>query len=168
VVELCAGSGAISAALAAEAPGCRQWAVERAAAALAYLRRNLAASEVVVVAGDMADALPELDHQVDLVLANPPYVPTGRRPDLPATVRDFDPPEALYAGPDGLAANRVVARVAGRLLRPGGQVASEHDDDQGQSVPALFAAAGFGAVADQADLTGRSRFVTATWPGVAG
>ncbi|MDR1214110.1 MAG: peptide chain release factor N(5)-glutamine methyltransferase [Propionibacteriaceae bacterium] len=160
VVELCAGSGAISLALADEVPGLRQWAVERSPQALVHLRRNLAASAIEPVAGDMASALPELDGTIDLVLANPPYIPDQGR-DLPVEVAGFDPPEALYAGPDGLAASATVAAVAARLLRPGGLVASEHDDDQGQSVPALFRRQGFQQVTDHLDWTGRARFVTA-------
>ncbi len=161
VVELCAGSGAISRAIAAEAPGCRQHAVERDASAIAYARRNLADTAVRLVQGDMADAFPELDGRVDLVVVNPPYVPETDRDALPLVVRR-EPPEALFAGPDGLDAIGVVAVVAARLLRPGGLVACEHGDDQGESAPAVFAAARvFDEIVDHSDLTGRPRFVTA-------
>jgi release factor glutamine methyltransferase len=193
LVELCAGSGAISLAVAVEAKtprsaainatvavegkivgsaqdgstpadgstGLLQWAVENSPTALAYLRRNLAGTGVAVVAGDMATALPELDGQVDVVVANPPYVPAAAWADLPPDVRGFDPREALVAGPDGLDAIRVVARVAQRLLRPGGAVVCEHDDTQGATAPAVFRAAGFHRVEDHADLAGRPRFSTA-------
>ncbi|MDR1449782.1 MAG: peptide chain release factor N(5)-glutamine methyltransferase [Propionibacteriaceae bacterium] len=168
VVELCAGSGAISLAIALEASGQRQWAVENAAAALPYLERNLAGVPVTVVAADMAAALPSLDGQVDAVIANPPYLPAAAWAELPADVRGFDPKSALVSGPDGLAATRVVAATAARLLRPGGVVASEHDDSHGLAAPAVFAAAGFADLADHLDLTGRPRFATAVWPGSAG
>jgi len=161
VVELCAGSGAISLAVATELGGCDQHAVERDAAAAAYLRRNVAGAGVAVVESDMADALPELDGRVDLVIANPPYIPDGDAPALPSDVRDHEPPASLFSGSQGLDAIRVVADVAARLLRPGGVVACEHGDDQGALAPSVFEARGFADVADHADLTRRPRFVTA-------
>ena len=168
VVELCAGSGAISLAIRWEAPGCEQYAVEADAEALAWARRNLSGADVRLVHADMDGALPELDGSVDLVIANPPYIPDGDAPGLPVDVRDHEPAAALFAGPEGLDAIRVVARVAARLLRPGGLVACEHGDDQGATAPQIFAEAGFDEVADHPDLARRPRFVTARWPGMAG
>lgn len=163
VVELCAGSGAISRAVAAEHPGARQYAVELSEDALSYLRRNLDGTGVAVVAGDMADALPELDGGVDVVVVNPPYVPEGVQDDLPTDVR-HDPDLALFSGADGLDAVRVVVHVATRLLKPGALVVCEHDDSHADSAPALFAEAGFVDVNEHADLAGRPRFVTARRP----
>lgn len=160
VVELCAGSGAISKALAAEFAGPSYWAVEVSADAWPYLVRNLSGTPVRPVFGDMADALGELDGLVDLVVVNPPYVPVSARAELPADVL-ADPGLALFSGDDGLDAIRLVADVAARLLRPGGRVACEHDDTQGLSAPAVFAARGFADVIDHPDLNGRPRFVTA-------
>jgi release factor glutamine methyltransferase len=109
----------------------------------------------------MADAFPELDGTVDVVVSNPPYIPVG------AVIRDpevatHDPALALWSGDDGLDAMRVVERVAARLLRPGGAVVVEHADLQGASAPAVFTGAGRWAdVRDHQDLAGRDRFVTA-------
>ncbi len=162
VVELCAGSGAISLALAAEAPGLEQWAVELSGEAVAYLGRNLAGTGVTVVEGDMADALPELDATVDLVVANPPYVPLEAWESVPPEVRDFDPHLALFSGPDGLDAMRVLADAAARLLRPGGLLAAEHAEVQHDAVVDLLAGHGaFDRVRDHRDLTDRWRYVTA-------
>lgn len=162
IVELCAGSGAISLAIADEFPGAEQWAVEVSASAVDYLRRNLALADVVVVEADIADALHDLDGTVDVVVANPPYIPLEAWESIPADVRDYDPPLALFSGDDGLDATRVVADVAARLLRPGGVVASEHAEVQARSASAVFSGHGaFGQVRDHADLAGRSRFVTA-------
>lgn len=168
VVELCAGSGALSRALAAEHPGPRYLAVELSGAAWPYLVANLAGTAVTPVRGDMAVALPELNGRVDLVVVNPPYVPEAARSALPGDVL-ADPPEALFAGADGLDALRVVVDAAARLLRPGGWVGAEHDDTHGASAPALFAASGaFEAVADRLDLAGRPRFVVARRGGAQG
>jgi release factor glutamine methyltransferase len=165
VVDLCAGSGAISRALALEAPGLRQWAVEVDPTAAAYLRRNLADTSVTVVEADITGVLPDLEGQIDVVVANPPYIPDAAWADLPPEVRDHDPVGALVSGPDGLAATRLVAAQAARLLRPGGVVASEHDDTQGLSAPAVFTEVNWADVADHLDWAGRPRYVTATCRG---
>ena len=162
VVELCAGSGAISAAIAAELPGCDQYAVELSAEALDFAERNLADTGVALVAGDMAEALPWLDGSVDVVLANPPYIPLAEFEAVAVDVREHEPALALFSGADGLDALRVVARVASRLLRPGGLVCAEHADSQGEAAVELFVEpSAFTRVRDNRDLTGRPRFITA-------
>ena len=162
VVELCAGSGAISLALATEFPDADYHCVEVSDAAWPYLRRNLATTAVDVRLGDMADAFADLDGTVDVVVANPPYIPLTEYEGVPAEVRDYDPALALFSGPDGLDATRVVADVAARLLRPSGWVCSEHADAQGESAPQVFVRhGGFRRVADRLDLTARPRFVVA-------
>ena len=110
----------------------------------------------------MADALPELDGTVDLVIANPPYIPLDAYASVAPEARDHDPALALFSGPDGLDAIRALVRVAARLLRAGGLLCFEHADVQGEAAPAVVpAAAGFAGVRDHRDLTGRPRFVTA-------
>ncbi|MFT4217370.1 MAG: peptide chain release factor N(5)-glutamine methyltransferase [Micropruina sp.] len=162
VVELCAGSGAISLALADEFPSARQYAVELSEDAVAYAARNLAGTDVALIQADMAEALPELDGAVDLVIANPPYVPLEAYDGIPAEVREHEPALALFSGADGLDAMRVLARVAARLLRPGGWVCAEHAEVQDASAPAVFVGhGGFDQVRDHRDLTDRPRFVTA-------
>lgn len=162
VVELCAGSGAISLAMADEFPAARQYAVELSEDAVRYAAVNLAGTGVDLVQADMADALPELDGTVDLVIANPPYVPLEAYDGIPAEVREHEPALALFSGPDGLDAIRVLARVAARLLKPGGRVCAEHAELQHASAPAVFVAdGGFDQVRDHRDLNDRPRFVTA-------
>ena len=168
VVELCAGSGAISAALAAEVPGCRIVAVERDDEAVAWCRDNLSHSEVEVRHEDMAEAAHDLDGSVDVVVANPPYVPTSVRDSLPVEVTQHDPEVAVFSGPDGLAAIRVVEQVARRLLRPGGLVVCEHDDSHATSAPEIFADDAWADVSDEMDLSGRPRWVCATRTVMAG
>lgn len=164
VVELCAGSGAITASIVHEIGGVEAHAVELSAEAAAYLERNLAGLGVDIVLGDMADALHDLDGSVDLVIANPPYVPDSHRAILPSDVVEHDPALALFSGPDGLDAIRVVGAVAGRLLRPGGLLATEHDESHPGAVAEVLRSHGFTEVRTWPDLTGRPRFAT----GVAG
>jgi release factor glutamine methyltransferase len=162
VVELCAGSGAISAAIAAERPGCRQYAVELSATAARVAAANLAGTGVVLTEGDMADAFGALDGTADLVIANPPYIPLEAWEHVAVDVRTHEPELALFSGNDGLDALRVVAGVARRLLRPGGVVCAEHAEVQGDAVVQLFAATGaFAQVGDHRDYNDRPRYVTA-------
>ncbi|MGJ3509147.1 peptide chain release factor N(5)-glutamine methyltransferase [Enemella sp. A6] len=171
VVDLCTGSGAIAAALADELTGDRAdpplpveiHAVELSPEALAWAERNLAGTGVHLHAGDLRDALPELDGRCDLVVCNPPYIPLEAWESVPAEVRDHDPDLALFSGADGLDAWRVLADTAHRLLSTGGHLAGEHADLQGEAVPRLLLDhGGWTAVRDHLDLTGRARFTTAT------
>jgi release factor glutamine methyltransferase len=162
VVDLCTGSGAIALAVATELPAAEVHAVELDPGAVAWAERNLAGSGVDLRAGDMAEAFPELDGTVDVVVSNPPYIPLEAWESVTAEVRDHDPALALWSGQDGLDAMRVVETTAARLLRPGGVVVAEHADVQGESAPAVFRRTGrWREVADRPDLAGRPRFVTA-------
>ena len=165
VVDLCAGSGAVGLSVAAEHPGAAVYAVERAPAALQWLRRNAAPYPAVsVVAGDATDpaVLSTVDGTADLVLANPPYIPAGT--PVPPEVARFDPPEALWGGPDGLAVLRGVAARAATLLRPGGWLGVEHDESHAPAVTRLLAARGLSDPATHPDLAGRPRFTVARRP----
>ena len=149
-------------AIAAEAPGCRQYAVEMDDDAFMWLTKNCAGTDIQLVHADMADALHELDGSVDMVIVNPPYVPESDRALVAVDVLTHEPSQALFAGPNGLDAIAVVARVAARLLHSGGSLVCEHDESHGTSAPALINATGwFDDVQDHQDLTGRPRFVTA-------
>jgi release factor glutamine methyltransferase len=182
VVDLCAGSGAIALSVVHEHPGARVVAVERLPGALRWLRRNAsgavsgrsgaepevkqprpispASGSIEIVDGDATSGaiLSDLDGRVDLVLCNPPYVPSAS-PVAPE-VADHDPAAAVFAGADGLDVIRGIVPRAAALLRPGGAVAIEHDDSHGEAVPALLSGAGFDDVEDHRDLTGRPRFTT--------
>ncbi|WP_392508737.1 peptide chain release factor N(5)-glutamine methyltransferase [Naumannella halotolerans] len=168
VVELGAGSGAISAAVSAEVPAALVHAVELSEDALAWASKNLSRHGVDLRHGDLADAFPDLDRTVDLVISNPPYIPLEHWDGVAEEVRTHEPHLALFSGPDGLTAMRQVAATAHRLLRVdgpagrGGVVAAEHAEVQADSAPAVFIDhGGFVAVVDHRDLTGRPRFVTA-------
>ena len=162
VVDLCTGSGAIALAVATEVPGAQVHAVELGDPAHAWATRNLAGSGVDLRHGDMADAFGDLDGTVDVVVCNPPYIPLEAYESVAPEARDHDPDLALFSGPDGLVALRVVEQVAARLLRASGVAGAEHADVQGEAAPAVFVATGrWSDVRDHPDLAGRSRFVTA-------
>ena len=162
VVELCAGSGAIAKAIVTEVGFVDVYAVELSPEAAGYARRNLSDTLVELYVGDMTDAFGALDAGVDLVIANPPYIPLDAYASVAPEARDHDPTEALFSGADGLDAIRILTRVATRLLRPGGLLCFEHADAQGESAPAVVTASqAFSGVRDHPDLAGRPRFVTA-------
>jgi release factor glutamine methyltransferase len=168
VVDLCAGSAAIALSVGYEVPAARVWAVELDESALAWAGRNVSAraaagdTPVTLLRGDAADPalLADLAGTVDVLTANPPYIPDDSTVDR--EVAEHDPPAALWGGPDGLRVVRAVERTAARLLRPGGHLGIEHADQQGESVPAVLTRTGaWTAVHDHRDLNGRPRYTTA-------
>jgi release factor glutamine methyltransferase len=168
VVDLCAGSGAIGLSIAHEHPRAEVHLVERSELAFGWLTRNAAGRDRVRLHhGDLAAAPVGLERSVDVVVANPPYVPLDERDLVDPEVRDYDPGEALWAGDDGLEVIRRIIDRAGVLLRPGGTLVVEHSDRHGESAPALLTAAGFTDVVDHLDLTGRPRFCVGVWAAAA-
>jgi release factor glutamine methyltransferase len=197
-VDLCAGSGAAGLSLALEAVGSTVHLVELDDAAVEWTRGNAthfaeelaqAGSSVHVVhgdAGEVAEAgapLVSLIGRVDVVVANPPYIPDSMVP-REVEVREHDPYLALYGGPDGLDVVRRIVRTAALLLRSGGLLAMEHADTQGPDapgggvvgvvsswcldqetatlVPGVPGAPAFTGVTDRRDFAGLPRFTLAT------
>ena len=162
IVDVCTGSGALAVALARHRPAARIFGIDDSVAALEYARRNAEGSAVELVHADVTAAglLSELDAQVDLVVANPPYVPDGDI--LEPEVTQHDPHHAVFGGPDGMALIIAVVAHAGRWLRPGGLFAVEHDDTTSAQTVELITSTGlFDDVVARQDLAGRPRFVPA-------
>jgi len=162
IVDLCTGSGALAVALSKHWPDARIVAVDDSEDALGYARRNTAGTPVELIQADVTQAglLAELDDQVDLVVANPPYIPDGAA--LEPEVAEHDPPHALFGGPDGMAVIDRIVELAARLLRDGGRCGVEHDDTTSARTVEAFTRTGrFVDVTAREDLTGRPRFVTA-------
>jgi release factor glutamine methyltransferase len=158
-VDLGTGSGAIALALATEVPHAEVHAVENSPRAFIWARENVravGAPNLRLVFADLADALPDLDGQLDVVVSNPPYIPAGAIPRDPE-VRLHDPEAALYGGADGLDVVRAVSATARRLLRPGGILVLEHGELQGADIRSLLTADGWSAAATTRDLLGRDR-----------
>jgi release factor glutamine methyltransferase len=161
-VDLATGSGAIALSLAVEVPSARVYAVELSEDALVYTRANFEkyAPQATLRQGDLADAFPELDGQVDVLVSNPPYIPDEMIPIYPE-VHLHDPSMALYGGVDGLDLVRKVEISAKRLLRPGGSLIIEHADMQGDAIRELILSLGWRQCATHKDLAGRDRATTA-------
>jgi release factor glutamine methyltransferase len=161
-VDLATGSGAIALSLATEVPNAKVFAIELSEEALVYTRANFAkyAPEARLVQGDLADAFPELDGQVDVLVSNPPYIPHEMIPIYPE-VHLHDPSLALYGGADGLDLVRKVEISAKRLLREGGALIIEHADMQGDAIRELILSLGWRQCVTHKDLSGRDRATTA-------
>ena len=158
VVDLGAGSGALALAIATEAPTTHVIAVEKSAAAIYWLKENVSFidEKVRILESDVATALDGV--KCDVVIANPPYIPDGQ--ELPADVRDHEPAIALFGGVNGMKTPRLFIAASARLLKPGGFLAIEHHEEQGDEIAAVLNI-DFEDILLHKDLTGRPRFTTA-------
>jgi release factor glutamine methyltransferase len=156
VLDLGTGSGAIALAIKRNRPRARVVAVEIAATALEYAKRNAAklGLEIELVHGRWFE--PVGGERFDLVVSNPPYVAL-EDPHLNQGDLRFEPRYALVAGADGLDEIREIARSAGQFLSPGGWLLLEHGFGQAKTVQELLADAGFDAVTTWPDLAGIAR-----------
>ena len=163
LVDVGTGSGAIALAVATERADARVFATERSEEAFAWAVKNRDAlgAPVEVLCCDLFDGIPaELRGKVDVVVANAPYVATGS--DLPPEVVQYEPPEALFAGGDGLDVIRRLVDEASVWLRPDrGWLVLEVADDQADAVSRLLDGSGYTQVTIDQDLTGRDRIVSA-------
>jgi release factor glutamine methyltransferase len=166
--DLGTGSGAIGLSLAAELPldGTEVWLTDVSPDALDVARANAAglgrrAVNVRFGTGSWFAALPDdLRGRLDLVVSNPPYIATGD-PEVEATVREWEPADALFAGADGLDAIRAIVDDAPAWLAAGGWLLLEIGHAQGDAVALLARDAGFIDVSIERDLVGRRRFAVA-------
>jgi release factor glutamine methyltransferase len=168
VVDLGTGSGAIALSLAKEVPDAHVWATDASADALEVARLNLiglgqaAVGRVELKLGDWFGALPDaLTGMLTLIVSNPPYVRDSDA--LPAEVADWEPKDALFAGPDGLDAIRRIVNDAPRWLARPGALVLEHAPDQGDAVQSLMRTAGAEDTSTHNDLVGRPRCTVGKW-----
>lgn len=162
-IDFGTGSGAVAISMATEVPHATVHAIERSPEAFAWAARNVeesGATNLELSQGDLADSLHELAGRAAVVVSNPPYVPDDAIPRDPE-VRLFDPPAALYGGPDGLDVVRVLSRRGLELLRPGGLIAIEHGELQGSEVRGILLGDGWRGATTHVDLTMRDRVTTA-------
>lgn len=166
VLDLGTGSGAILAAILVERPLAFGVGIDKSPGAAAIARDNLARAGLrgrsAVLVGDWAAAV---NGAFDLVVSNPPYIPSGDIPGLDRDVRENDPMAALDGGADGLVAYRAIIQEAPRLLAPGGVLVLELGIGQETEVAALLRAAGLPPRGPaRRDLGGVARALTATHP----
>jgi release factor glutamine methyltransferase len=165
-IDVGTGSGCIACALASERPDVRVVGVDASPAAAAIARQNVAAlglgDRVSVVEGDLfAGIARDEPPPADLIVSNPPYVPTGVIDTLAPEVAEHEPRAALDGGPDGLGVIRRLVSAAPRRLRGGAPLVLEtFGDQQAAAVMDLLRAARFADVTSRRDLNGVVRFVS--------
>ncbi len=181
IVDLCAGSGAIGLSIAQELPQALVVGVELSDGAFAYLRRNEKRYALPNFCGIQADVLADnlgkllnetfaklaskeqLTPGVDIVISNPPYLPTARPIEQPEA--SSDPDMALYGGSaDGMKFPQALIHHVASILKPGGFVAMEHDLTQGQAMREAYKNAGFEQIRTVQDYSGADRWSQAYQP----
>jgi len=163
VLDIGTGSGAIGVVLARELPAARVAATDISPGALAVARRNALSHGV---AGRMeffqGDLFAALSGDLDIICSNPPYIQEDQYGLLPAGIRNFEPPEALIAGPDGVAFHRKIIREGAHRLKAGGRIFLEIGEGQRDRVEALFRDdGGYGDIDCRKDYGGIDRVASA-------
>ena len=163
-LDLCTGSGCIAIALAAKCPAAKIIAADISTEALVLAKENAAqnnvAARIEFLQGDGFAALAN-GAQFDLIVSNPPYIPSAEIATLEPEVRDFDPRAALDGGADGLEFYRLIASQAGSFLKPEGKVMVEFGDGQAEAISNIFEAEKWIVEAVKEDYSQRARILVA-------
>jgi release factor glutamine methyltransferase len=164
VLDLCTGSGCIAISIALARPDARVVATEISPEALAVARENAGrlGAGVEFLEGDLDGPIPA-GERFDVIVANPPYVPSGEIPGLSREVRR-EPVIALDGGLDGMDVLRRIVSCAPSRLRPEGLLFVEIHESHAAALPALCLAAGFATAEVGRDLAGLPRWVVARLP----
>ena len=171
VADICCGTGCIALSIAGETEASAVWAGDLSPAAVALTERNRDAlglqGRVAVAEGDLYGALPEgLKGTLDVVVSNPPYIPSAVVPTLPDEVVGFEPGLALDGGPDGLDIFRRLLDGAPVWLAPGGMLCVElFEESLGDACALVRAQGGWASVEARDDLAGRPRVLVAVREG---
>jgi release factor glutamine methyltransferase len=163
-LDFCTGSGCIAIALAAKCPTAKIVATDISADALAHATENAARNKVAqrieFLQGDGFSAM-STQSQFDLIISNPPYIPSAEIAALQPEVRDFDPRLALDGGADGLEFYRLIASQANAFLKPGGKIMVEFGDGQSAAVRKIFETQKWIVEAVKEDYSHRARILVA-------
>lgn len=165
ILDLCSGSGCIGIAVAANVPGCRVVLTDISEQALRVSRinilKNQVSSRVTAVRADALQNPPLLLGNFDVIVCNPPYIPTGDIEGLDSSVREYEPAAALDGGADGLEFYRSILSLWTKILKPGGCLMFECGAGQAESVRALMRLNGFEDVRTLKDTLDIERVVAA-------
>ena len=163
ILDLCCGSGCIGIALSQVMPAARIILVDNSLKALAGARENMQLYElpprVMCVEADATKKPPMLLGSFDLIVSNPPYIPTKDIRKLDRSVKDYEPYAALDGGPDGMDIIRPIVRLWKSLLREGGTMMLEICEGQSEAVQALMAENGFEKIMALKDPGGCDRVI---------
>jgi len=164
ILDFGTGSGCIAIALAVRCPAARVMATDVSPKAIVVATENAArhgvSNRIEFRCGAGFGALP-VDARFDLIISNPPYIPSAEIESLQPEVRDFDPRQALDGGPDGLDSYRLIATQAAPFLKPTGRIMLELGDEQAGPVGKIFEAQKWIVEAVKQDYTQRPRILIA-------
>ena len=164
VLDLCTGSGAVAVALKREIPQLEIWAADICAQALETARTNaarlLSPDAINFCQGNLFKALPVSHHPFELIVSNPPYIPSGEIKNLSREVQG-EPLIALDGGADGLEIIRKIISQVPQHLTPKGRLLLEASPDQMESIISLLEESGFGGIKSFKDMGGQQRVICA-------
>lgn len=162
ILDICTGSGCIAISLKLRCPQITATASDVSREALQIARKNARAlgADVIFIQSNMFG---NMEGVFDVIVSNPPYIPSRVIEELEEEVRYYDPVSALDGGEDGLHFYRILAAEAPRYLADGGKIYMEIGHDQGRAVEDIFARAGFQEISIQKDLAGLDRVISGVY-----
>jgi release factor glutamine methyltransferase len=165
ILDLCTGSGCIALALAREFQGSRVYGIDKSEAAAGYARKNATENDIgnaIFLCGSMFDAI-KGDQLFDVIIANPPYIPSSDIESLDPEIKQWEPRTALDGGSDGLDAYRSIIPRAGNFLKNNGILILELGIGLARPVTGMAETAGFSGIEITKDLAGIERIFRAEW-----
>ena len=167
ILDLCCGSGCIGLAVASRVKDAKVTLADLSQKALAIAKENVALNKlsgrVRCVAVDAMKPAPGFLGKFDMIISNPPYITGADMKTLDASVVNYEPHMALYGGEDGLDFYRSIAKNFAGALKPGGYLAFEFGDDQGDDVCAILVEKGYTILERSRDYNDRERAVLAQY-----
>lgn len=167
ILDLCCGSGCIACALANELPAARLVAADLSPSALEVCRKNIKdnklTSRIIPMNADAMTWPPMSIGSFDIIVSNPPYIPSFELIELDCSVRDYEPMTALDGGEDGLDFYRAIIKYWTITLRANGLMMFEVGEGQAQDVSRMLLAAGYVSVETRRDTLGFDRVVIGKW-----
>lgn len=167
VLDLCCGSGCIACAVASRLQNVSIFAADVSSSALEICRKNISlnrlSSKILTIYADALSWPPHHTGGFDMILSNPPYIPSSEIAGLDASVRDYEPHGALDGGEDGLDFYRAIIKHWTVTLRPNGLMIFEVGENQAEDVKQMLLEAGFISVDSRNDTLGIERVVIGQW-----
>ena len=169
ILDLCCGSGCIGLAIASRVKDARITLADLSKDALAIAKKNMLrhkfSGRVSCVQADALKPAPAFLGKFDMIVSNPPYITSEEMKDLEESVVDFEPHMALFGGEDGLDFYRSIAKNYASALKPGGYLAFEIGDTQGDDVCRILAENGYTILERTRDFNNRERAILAQYGG---
>lgn len=164
ILDMCTGSGCIIVSLATAKPAGRLVGADISAEALKVAKANAARNHAADIEFVRSDLFENVEGHYDIIVSNPPYIPSGCIKELMPEVKSYEPVSALDGAADGLLFYRKIIRAAKRFLKPGGHLFFEIGQNQDREISGMLSENGFNEVVIKKDLAGLDRVVYARSP----